>query len=118
MKTKVWIGVIAGVLVLCLGLSLYFFAGQKEMSNARILSGGELLREVALFVDQTFTVESEKGVNVVSVRDGKIAVTEADCPDHYCMEMGWKNGGTPIVCLPNGLVIEFFDDGGVDGAVG
>ena len=118
MKTKIWIVMIAAILALCVGLSLLFLMPGEGARRASILSGGKLLREVELSQAQTFTVESEKGRNVVTVRDGKIAVTEADCPDHYCMEMGFRNGGAPIVCLPNGLVIEFVDDGGVDGAVG
>ena len=118
MKTGIWIGLIAAVLVVCAGLSAFFLLGGEGATSARVLSGGEEICVLELGKDRTFEVEHDGGVNEITVRDGKVAVTAADCPDHYCMDMGWRNGGAPIVCLPNGLVIEFTGDGGVDGAVG
>ena len=118
MKTKIWIVLIAVILVLCAGLSAYFLLGGGAASSARVLSGGELVCVLDLSTDTGFVVEYDGGTNEVTVRDGKVAVTAADCPDHYCMDMGFRNGGAPIVCLPNGLVIEFTGDTGVDGAVG
>ena len=117
MKTKYWIAILAVLLTVCLGLSLLVMGGE-EASRAQITSGGELVRIVDLTVDQTFTVHSEDGYNVVTVRDGKIAVTEASCPDHYCMARGFCNKGTQIVCLPNRLVIEFLSEQEIDMAVG
>ena len=118
MKTKFWIAVIAAVLAVCAGLSAFFFLGGEEASSARVLSGGELVCVLDLDDDTSFLVEHDGGTNEITVRDGKVAVTAADCPDHYCMDMGWRSGGAPIVCLPNALVIEFTEDTGVDGAVG
>ena len=117
MKTKFWIAILAVLLVFCLGLSLLTMGG-KDASRARITSNGTLVRVVDLAIDQEFTVETEDGRNVVTVKDGKIAVTEADCPDHYCMARGFCNGGTQIVCLPNRLVIEFLAETEIDGIVG
>ncbi len=114
MKTKTWmiimIIVIAALALLCLPL-----LKQEEAQFARILSKGRQIALVDLSENQEFTVDEK---NTVTVRDGKIAVTWADCPDHYCMKRGWCSGGTPIVCLPNRLTIEFVGQQGVDGAVG
>ena len=118
MKTKLWIAVIAAVLALCAVLSVFLLQPGEGGTAARVLSDGALVRTIDLTVDQTFTVERGGGVNVITVRDGKVAVTEADCPDHTCMAMGFRNGGTPIVCLPNALVIEFPPGEAADGAVG
>ena len=82
------------------------------------MADGKLVKTVLLSVDQSFAVEGPQGTNVITVADGKIAVTEADCPDHYCMKRGYCSGGTAIVCLPNKLVIEFSAQQEVDGAVG
>ena len=117
MKTKFWIALLSAVLLVCLGLSLLTLGGQ-DASRAKITSGGTLIRVVDLAVDQAFTVESEDGYNVVTVQDGKIAVTEASCPDHYCMARGFCSKGAQIVCLPNRLVIEFLGDAEIDGVAG
>ena len=117
MKTKYWIAILAAVLAVCIGLSLLTFGGETA-SRARISSGGRVVRTVDLSIDQEFTVETEGGYNIVTVKDGKIAVTEASCPDHYCMARGFCNSGAQIVCLPNKLVIEFLEEQEIDFVVG
>lgn len=114
MKTKTWVLLFAIVAVVCIAASLPLLS-TEEADYARITSGGELIKVVDLSIDQEFTV-AEK--NTVTVKDGQIAVTWADCPDHYCMERGFCSGGTDIVCLPNRLVIEFLGEQSVDAAVG
>ncbi len=114
MKTKTWMILIAIALVALVLLSLPLLKGEPAQF-ARVLSGGTEIAVVDLSQDQEFTV-AEK--NTVTVRDGKIAVTWADCPDHYCMKRGFCDSGAPIVCLPNKLTIEFLGEQTVDGAVG
>ena len=55
------------------------------------------------------------GTNTIEVKDGKVAVTHASCPDHICMAMGWCDSGLPIACLPNGLILSFPSRDGTDG---
>ena len=104
LKTKFWIAILALTVLLCLGLTLVTMGGE-EASRAKITSDGKLIRIVDLSVDQEFTVQTEGGYNVVTVKDGKIAVTAATCPDGHCMNRGFCHNGLPIVCLPNGVVI-------------
>ena len=114
MKTKYWIMIFAVIAAVCIWLSIPLFT-QEQARFARITSGGAEVRTVDLQIDQEFTVG---GKNTVTVQDGAIAVTWADCPDHYCMKRGYCTGGTDIVCLPNRLVIEFLGDQEVDAAIG
>ena len=119
MKTKYWIWILCGLLALCLGLSAVMLLPGEDAAFAEITSGGEKIRTVDLRIDQVFTVTAPQGGhNVVTVKDGKIGVTEADCPDHYCMKRGFCAPGTDIVCLPNKLVIHFLQAQTVDAAVG
>lgn len=117
MKTRTWILCIAALLAVSLGLSLWLLR-PTAAARAEIWSDGALLRTVDLSVEQTLTVRSPYGVNVVAVRDGRIAVTEADCPDGYCMDRGFCGGGAQIVCLPNRLVIRFLAEPEIDGVAG
>ena len=118
MKSKYWIILLAAILTVSAGASVLFFLPENNASQAEIRSDGQLVRLVNLGVDQAFTVPCPGGFNTVTVEDGKIAVTEASCPDRYCMERGFCDGGTPIVCLPNRLVIEFVDEQEIDGQIG
>ena len=118
MKTKFWI-IILAVLLIGSALACIPLLSGGTAHRARITSDGEFLLTVDLAIDQEFTVESSGGGrNTITVKDGAIAVTAADCPDHYCMDRGFCTGGTQIVCLPNRLVISFLDDQEIDGVVG
>lgn len=118
MKTKTWILLFAAVLVLCVGLSVLLLGQGQAYGYAEIYQDGSLIRTVDLSQPQRFTVENGSASNTITVADGKIAVTGASCPDHYCMEKGWQNSGAPIVCLPNRLVIQFTDRAGMDAVAG
>ena len=117
MKTKTWIAVIAILLAVFLGLSIWLLF-PREARFAQVFSDGRLLYTLDLHMDQERTVKSEYGTNVITVRDGKVAVTQADCPDHYCMYRGFCSAGAQIVCLPNRLVIQFTGEPEIDAAAG
>ena len=49
--------------------------------------------------------------NIIQIKDKQISIIEADCPDKTCVNMGiLKSAFTPIVCLPNHLVIQYVND--------
>lgn len=118
MKTKYWVILLGVLLAVSLGLGLWLLAPGEDAAAAQIWSDGKLLYTLDLQVDQTKTVTSENGTNVITVKDGKVAVTEADCPDGYCMDRGYCSSGAHIVCLPNRLVIKFTGKQTLDGVSG
>ena len=119
MKTKTWILLLAALLVICLLLTVPVFLPREDATCAEVRSQGQIVRTVDLRIDQEFTVDTPNGGhNVVTVKNGKIAVTEANCPDHYCMDRGFCSSGAQIVCLPNQLVIQFTGPLAVDSVVG
>ena len=119
MKTKHWILLIGMVFALCLGFGIFLMQPGEASSQAQITSQGTVIKTVDLRIDQVFTVTTPQGgENEITVRDGKIAVTQATCPDHYCMHRGFCDRGTDIVCLPNKLVIHFLGEQDVDVMIG
>ena len=119
MKTRTWILIFALLLVICLVSGFYFLKPGDASTLAEITSRGQVVKTVDLRIDQTFTVESGNGgFNVITVKDGAIGVSEATCPDHYCMKRGMCNSGTEIVCLPNRLTIRFLGQQEIDAIVG
>ena len=109
--------IFGAVFALCLVLVLLpDFDAPAQLAQVK---SGDTIRIVDLKIDQDFTLEAETGgYNILTVRNGKIAVTEADCPDQYCVKQGFCNSGEQIVCLPHKLVISFVGESEVDGAVG
>ena len=119
MKSWIWAAILAVLVVICAVSAYFLMTPGSDASEAQILSSGQVIRTVDLSVDQQFTVSTENGgYNIITVRDGQIGVTDASCPDHYCMHRGFCDRGTAIVCLPNQMIIQFLDTQEVDGAVG
>ena len=115
MKTRWWILIFSAAALLSGILGFYLLKPGETALNAEIYSNGRLVRTVNLLEDQTFTVSSpDGGFNKITVSSGKIAVTSASCPDHYCMHRGFCNSGAPIICLPNALEIRLIAFSGPD----
>lgn len=115
MKTKYWILLTAGISAICLAFTLFLFRSGEAAKTVTVISEGRVLYTLSLSVDQTIAVTSKNGTNTVTVKDGKVAVTEADCPDGHCMARGFCDRGAQIVCLPNRLVLQFSPDPAIDG---
>jgi len=118
MKTKFWVLLFALLLLICGALSLPLLLPGEAATHAEIVSDGQVMHIVDLRIDRKIIIDSSYGTNTITVRDGKIAVTEADCPDHYCMQRGYCNSGAQIVCLPNRLVIRFTGEPAIDAVIG
>ena len=119
MKTKTWIILFAALLLIFGGLSIPLLLPGEAATHAEIVSDGQLMHTVDLRIDREITISAYNGGrNTITIKDGKIAVTDATCPDHYCMQRGFCNSGAQIVCLPNKLVIRFAGEPEIDMVVG
>lgn len=108
-KTRTWIIVILLALLLSGGAVLWLHSRSAPGMVANIYQDGVCIRSVDLSrvaAAETYTVESDAGVNVIQIEPGRIRILEADCPDQVCVHAGWlTDSAAPIVCLPHRLVI-------------
>ncbi len=118
MKTKFWVFLLVGILAVCLGLSVLLLMPAEPAAFVQVYADGKLQQTLDLRKDAVVTVQTLYGINVVTVKNGMVAVTEASCPDKHCMNRGFCNSGAQIVCLPNRVVLRFTNTGGIDGVVG
>ena len=94
---------IAMVAALAILVSIIFWTsvGSEEGSMVMIYQEGKLIQELSLEKDIEFVIEGDYE-NVVTVKDGKAAITKSDCPGTDCVHSGWiHEAGRSIVCLPN-----------------
>lgn len=117
MKTKTWVLLLFALFLVLSGVVAWQYLGAKPAGTAQVWADGELVRTLDLSVDGEYRIETDRGWNVLTVQDGKLAVTAASCPDGDCVRCGSRNADPPIVCLPNRLSIRFSDPGEVDGVV-
>ena len=109
-KTGTWVIATAAALIILALLSLFLLNRRGEGHIVQVVQDGVVVREIDLSRvtgEYSFTLEWKGGgSNVITVRPGKIRVSEADCPDHICMEQGWlTDQAAPIVCMPHKLMI-------------
>ena len=64
-------------------------------------------------LDEDRIIELEKkdydsllGDMIIEIKDAKVRVKKEESPKNYCSKQGWvSNVATPIVCLPNAVVV-------------
>lgn len=107
--------VFAVLIVACLMILsavLFLPRGETENGNVEIYKAGERIYVFPLTEERTFSVDGEYR-NVISVKDGRVAMVESDCPGTDCVHTGWiSSAGRSIVCLPNRVEIRItsFDE--------
>ncbi len=61
--------------------------------------------------DHTFVISCGEGSNTICLEGGTIRISEADCPDQTCVNMGiLRADKLPIVCLPHRLIVRFAEE--------
>lgn len=117
MKYKL-LTIIAAVILIAGIAGSIFVLNLPKKNAAEIRQDGRVIRTVSLAdaKDEVFELKYHGGKNIIEIKDGRIRVREADCPDQTCVRMGWlSSSALPVVCLPHHLEIAFVgDDGGVD----
>ena len=102
---------VLGVLLLAVAVAAaYWPQNSQNGTKAEIYQSGKLVRQVSLTEDQSFFMEGEY-TNRIEVREGRIAITESDCPGTDCVFSGFiSTPNRSIVCLPNGVEIRIVAD--------
>lgn len=94
-------------------VALRMHGSSEKPGLARVTDGDGNVYEMPLGDDATKIVTTELGTNVVEVRDGRVRVREADCPNRDCVNQGWIDSSSQqIVCLPHRLYVEVVDGQG------
>jgi hypothetical protein len=90
--------------VLC---GVYFWYPRETAKQVVITVNGEVYGTYDPGMDQTIDIRLQgKVINVVTILDHQVFMTQADCPDHLCMKQGKiSRDKETIVCLPNEVVV-------------
>lgn len=112
MKRNDWF-LILGIIIIaaCVWLIRSFVMGGDLGGSVEVRIDGELYGTYSLSEDRTEKFEYGDGsYNVMVIKDGKVSVTEADCPDKHCINKGkiYRENET-IICLPHKLVIKIIE---------
>ena len=93
---------------------------KPHSQTVQIIQDGTVLYTIDLeqAENQMIEIEYQGSKNVMQIKNHKISVINAECPDQTCVKMGeLKSGAAPIVCLPNKLVVKFAEIDDIDAEV-
>ena len=108
MKQKHWILTFAAIIAVCL---LVWLLPRGGGQTALVYQDGTLFYMLDLRQNRTLTVTGPAGKTIITVADGEVFVSHADCPDQVCVAHGFLvSGKEPIICLPNRLTIEWAEN--------
>jgi len=108
-KSDIILVAVLVVLAAILYAVMYFGIGTAESGGTKVAvvtyKQQEVLR-IDMTVDGTYTVTATLGEVTIEVKDGAVRVEKETSPYHLCSIQGWvSHSNTPIICLPNDLVV-------------
>lgn len=108
-KNIKWIIIFTFFCAVCIGV-MFWQNNVKSGVIAQIKQGDKVIRTVDLSkVKEPYEekiTDGHGGYNIIRIENGRIAVTEANCPDKICVNQGYiDNVSVPIVCLPHQLSV-------------
>jgi len=98
--------IIAGLFLA--SFSVFFLFHEEEAGHyAQVRVDGKVVKTLNLAQNQSWTYAEGGEQNIVEVKDHKVHVREANCPDKLDVRQGWiSKVDQSIVCLPHQLVVE------------
>lgn len=85
----------------------FTLGGDKDGDKVIVTVDGRIYGTYPLDEDNTINIQNADGFNTVSIHDGQVSVTDADCKDKYCVKQGTiSKNNESIICLPHKLVVE------------
>lgn len=98
------------LLLFCAAAAWFAYGSGAPGGMLQITVDGKVFGEYPLDQDRTVVVESSFGHNEVTIAEGRAYMSEANCPDGYCLKQHKSQGGIgstdqTLVCLPNRVVV-------------
>ncbi len=92
------------ILIVAIFVGVTLFSSSDEGKYLIISSGGEEYKRLELDKDMEISVN---GKNTVVIKDRKVYVSYADCPDKLCIKQGViSDASKTICCLANKMVVK------------
>ena len=110
---------IVGLLLVVVFLGIYLFFFRTHGNMVKVTVNGELYATYPLTQNLTEDIHTgENELNRLVIREGKVFVETATCPDGICSaHRPIFRDGESIVCLPHGVVITVITDETTDESI-
>ncbi len=107
MKKKDIILIISIIIIAVISYFFFTFGKNEKGSQVIITVDGTVIEKFNLYEDREYTIRNGDHYNILTIKDGYVDITEADCPDKHCVNQKRINkNGEKIICLPNKTIVE------------
>lgn len=102
--------ILIGIVVVALVMSIFVYfkktPGGEEV-HATVYHDDEVILIFDVNEDAVYDLVGNYGELHIEVKDGQYRVFDVECPNKDCEKVGWVilGSSTPIVCLPNHIMI-------------
>ena len=96
--------------VLTLGIFLTIKNLSQKGSVVKVNAAGNLY-EYSAKQDGIYKVGGALGITTFEIKNGRVRIIDSPCPNKTCRNQGWHS---PLVCLPNNVIITLEDEGEFD----
>ena len=100
--------------ILVLILTAAFFsikAAATKKGSYVFVQADEKSYQFALSKDRIYKVQGPLGFTTFQIQNQKVRILDSPCPGKNCINQGWHS---PLVCLPNKVIITIEDYGEFD----
>ena len=100
--------IIGCLIVALIAGGIYLFVGMNHQAEYGVVEyKGNVILEFDLDKNDIYEFRGDYGIMHLEVKDGQYRVTDVECPNHTCEQMGWNSIDSimPIVCLPNDVIV-------------
>lgn len=106
-KEILFLGVIAAIALVIVLMIKFNASDEVKGVEVTVYHGSDTVLVFDSGEDATYTIEGDYGTLDIVVEDGRWCVTNEDCPNHICSQMGWvgEDEYMPITCIPNDVVV-------------
>jgi hypothetical protein len=97
---------VALVLILSVGSFFSLPTVLGRGSTVFVEMKGMMMYKGDLAENRKVTVRGAHGDVRIQIKDGKVGVLFAECPNKICVRTGWRSrSGESIICVPNAVLI-------------
>lgn len=106
-----FIVIIFFVLAAVISLVCFYKFDKAEGGYVAVVVNKEIKETFSLSENREYTISDGEHINIIKIEDGKVWITEANCPDKLCVKQRKidKNGQS-VICLPNKVVVKIVSD--------
>ena len=101
---------IFAIAITALGIFLTVKSFSQKGSVVKVNADGRHY-EYSAKQDGIYKVGGPLGITTFEIKNGKVRIIDSPCPNKTCINQGWHS---PLVCLPNNVIITLEEEGEFD----